>query len=151
MPASESLQQYISALSHSYDELAAAVSSASDRGVKLSKQFTEEVVAAQKEAFKLAGKIAADPDHLLTASTAALTEAAVTGQTRAFAFAQMVYQEAVSGGTEARTFSEGFAKANQATSDAALELGKSWAAFTPTADFWVKGMEASMKAAGLKS
>jgi hypothetical protein len=149
--ANEALQKYLAALGTSFEELASAATKASDRGTKLSKQFSDEVIAAQKEAIKLASKIAADPDHMLTASVSALTEAAVTGQTRALAFAQMAYQEAVSSGTEGRTLTESVAKANQATTDAALELAKSWAAFSPTADFWVKSVEATMKAAGAKS
>lgn len=149
--ANEALQKYLAALGSSYEQLASAATKASDRGTKLSKQFSEEVVAAQKEALKLATKIAADPDHLLTASTSAMTEAAVAGQTRALAFAQMAYQEAVSAGSEGRTVTEEVAKANQMTSDAAMELAKSWAAFSPTADFWVKSVEATMKAAGTKA
>ena len=59
--------------------------------------------------------------------------------------------EAVATTTEGRTVAEQVAKANQATTDAAVELAKSWASFSPTADFWVKSVEATMKAAGARA
>lgn len=150
MTANESLLKYLEALSTSYEELASASSKASDRGAKLSKQLTEEVVAGQREAISLAKQIAADPDHLMTASVSAVTEAAVAAQTRALAFAQMAYQEAVVASTEGRSAAERIAKANQATADAAIELSKSWAAFNPMAELFVRTSESMMQAAGLQ-
>ncbi len=146
MTANESLKKYLDALGASYELLGTAASSAGDRGVKIGKQFTDELMAGQREALELAKKLAADPASASNTYVSSVTESAVSAQTRALMFAQLAYQEAVSAGSEGREFAEKIAKANQATADAAIELTKSWAAFNPMAELFVRGMESATAA-----
>lgn len=146
MTANESLQKYLEALSANYELLGSAASAASDRGVKFGKVFADEIMAGQKDALALAKRLAADPTAA-TASYASITEAAVSAQTRALAFAQLAYTETVTASAEGRDLAEKIAKANQATADAAIELTKSWAAFNPMAELFVRSMEATAAAA----
>jgi hypothetical protein len=141
------LQRYLQALSESYEVLAEATDKATDRNAKVTKRLSSEVMAGQREVLELAKKLAADPDHVASASFAGVTEAAVAAQSRALAFAQMAYQEATGVSTEAREFAEKLAKANQETTAAAIELSRTWAGLNPFTEVFLKGFEASAQAA----
>ena len=58
----------------------------------------------------------------------------------------MAYSETIVASAEGRELAEKIAKANQATADAAIELTKSWAAFNPMAELFVRSMEAGTAA-----
>jgi hypothetical protein len=145
------LQNYLQALSESYEVLAEAANKATDRGAKATKQLSTEVQAGQREVLELAKKLSTDPEHLASASFAGVTEAAVAAQSRALAFAQLAYAEATGMSSEAREFSEKLAKTNQQTAQAALELSRTWTAMNPFADTFLKSFEASVQTASAPS
>src|SRR5205814_5057986 len=133
--------------SNSYDIIAEAATKASDRGIKVSKQLTDEVMNAQREALSFAKKVAVDPDHFMSSSYIGLTESAVTAQSRALAFAQVAYQEALAAGSETRETAEKLAKVNRETAEAAVELSRGWSSMSPIAEMFFKGMETWQAAA----
>ena len=146
MSSSDAVTSYLDAVSTSFELLAAAGAKATERGTKVSKKFTDQAMASQREALEFAKKLAADPEHLLSSSYATVTESAVTAQTRALAFAQMVYQEALESSTESRDLAEKLAAANKATADAASELSRTFASMNPMTEFMSRGAESAMEA-----
>ena len=146
MSSSEAVTNYLDALGTSFELLAAAGAKASERGTRVSKKFTEQAMASQREALEFAKKLAADPEHLLSSSYSTVTESAVTAQTRALSFAQMVYQEALESSSDSRELSEKLAAANKQTADAATELSKTFASMNPMTEFLSRGAESAMEA-----
>ena len=138
----EALQRYVQALSNAYEVLAEATSSSTDRNVKVSRQLSEQVMAGQRDLLELAKKVAADPEHFLSASYSGLTETAIAAQSRALAFAQLAYQEAVAAGAESRDVAEKLTRANRETAEAAADLGRQWGSLNPFAEMFRQGMDA---------
>jgi hypothetical protein len=151
MSSNEALTKYLEALNKSYEVLAEAAVKASERGARVSKQLTNEILAGQRDVFALSKKVAAEPDHFASNSYAGLTEAAVAAQSRALAFAQAAYSEALTAGTESKEFADKLAAANKETAQAANELARSWATLNPLTEIWASNVEAFMKAAGQKT
>jgi hypothetical protein len=120
---------------------------ANERGARVSKQVTAEILAGQREVFALSKKVAAEPEHLSSTSYAGLTEAAVAAQSRALAFAQAAYQEALSASTENKELAEKLAQSNKETAQAASELARSWATLNPLTEMFAGNVEAFMKTA----
>lgn len=146
MTSSEAVTKYLDSLGASFELLAAAGAKSSERGTRVSKKFTDQALASQREAIEFAKKLAADPEHMLSASFSSVTESAVTAQTRALAFAQMVYQEALESSSESRELSEKLAAANKATADAAAELSRSFASMNPMTEYMTNQVETAMAA-----
>jgi len=141
MNASDAAIKYLDALSTSYEVLSDAMTKAGERGFKLSKQVAAEVSVGQREAVQLAKKIAADPDQLMSSAYSGMTEAAVAAQSRAFAFAQVAYQEALGAGGETRDLTEKLTKVNRETAEAAMELSRSWVGGAPMAEMFSGWMQ----------
>lgn len=145
--AATAMTKYLEAMSTSFEILAEVGAKANERGTRVSKKFTDQAMAAQREALALAKKLADDPDHMLSASYSSLTESAVTAQTRALSFAQMIYQEALESSSEARELGEKLVEANKETAAAAAELSRTWVSMNPFTEFVARGMESGMEAA----
>jgi len=145
--AETAVTKYLEAMSTSFEILAEVGSKATERGSRVSKKFSDQALTAQRESLALAKKLAEDPDHMLSASYSSLTESAVTAQTRALSFAQLMYQEALESSSEARELGEKLVEANKETAAAAAELSRTWASMSPFTEFVVRGMESTMEAA----
>jgi hypothetical protein len=146
MASNEYVQKYYDSLLASYDVLVDAVAKANDRGIKVTKQFASDVVKGQREALELGKKLASEPTDLGQFYTAVL-EATTAAQGRALAFTQAAYTEAMGAGTEAREVVEKLVAANKETTQAAVEVARTWAKANPMADFVKKGIEAMQPAA----
>ena len=144
--ANETVQKYFDALLASYDVLVDAVAKSNERGMKLSQQFTQDVVKGQREAIELGRKFAGEPTDMSQAYAAVL-ETATAAQGRALNFAQAAYQEALSAGTDARETVEKLVQANNETTKAAADAARSFMAANPWADAMTKGFEAFVPAA----
>jgi hypothetical protein len=151
MPAtSDTVQKYYDALLQSYDLLVDALDKANERGIKVTRQLSADLVAGQREALELGKKLAADPTDLAQAY-AALLEATTAAQGRALAFTQAAYQEALAGGTDTRELFQKLLEANRETAASAVELARQWAAANPFAEVVKKGFEAFQPPAPTKS
>ena len=146
MANNEYVQKYYDSLLASYDVLVDAVAKANDRGIKVSKQFATDVVKGQREALELGKKLASEPTDIGQFYTAVL-EATTAAQGRALAFTQAAYTEAMGAGSEAREVVEKLVAVNKETTQAAVEVARTWATSNPMADFVKKGMEAMQPAA----
>lgn len=140
MAANEPVQKYYDALIASYDILATAIGNASDRGVKVTRQFATDVAKGQREALELGRKLAAEPKDV-GQYYSALLEATTAAQGRALAFTQAAYQEAVTAGSDARETVEKLVEANRETAEAAVQVAKNWTAANPVADMMRKSVE----------
>ena len=141
MASAEPVQKYFDTLLQSYDILVDAVEKANERGAKLSRQFTSEVVKGQRDAIALGKKFATEPTDVGQLYTT-LLENTTAAQSRAMEFAQAAYQESVEAGTDAREVMTKLAEANQETAKAAVEAAKSFAAANPFTEAMQKGFEA---------
>jgi len=135
------IQKYYDSLLASYDLLVEAVEKANDRGFKVTRQFATDVVKGQREAIELGKKLAGEPTDFGQFYTAVL-EATTAAQGRALAFTQAAYTEALGAGTEARETVEKLVAANKETSQAAIEVARTWATANPMVDMVKKGFEA---------
>lgn len=140
MATNEPVQKYYDALLASYDILTNAISTANERGMKVTKQFATDVAKGQREAIELGRKLAAEPTDVGQFYTAML-EATTAAQGRALAFTQVAYQEALGAGGEAKSTVEKLVEANRETATAAAEVAKTWAATNPMADIVRRGVE----------
>lgn len=141
MAASEPVQKYFDALLTSYDIMTDAVTKAGDRGLKVSQQLAADVVRGQREAIELGKKLATNDAPDAGQFYSAVLEATTAAQSRALAFTQAAYQEALGSGTDARETIEKLVKANSATAKAAMDATKAWSASNPLADVFRKNME----------
>ena len=146
MANSEQVQKYYDSLLASYDLLVDAVAKANDRGIKVTKQFANDVVQGQRDALALGKKLAGEPSDMGQFYTAVL-EATTAVQGRALSFTQTAYQEALGASGEARDIVEKLVQANQETAKAAVEVARKWAAGNPMVDIMKKGYEAMQPAA----
>lgn len=147
MPAApEALQRYLESLSTAYDVLAQAAMTATERGYKVSKALSSDVIAAQRETMPLAKQIAADPEQYASGSYVAMTQAAIAAQSRTLAFAQLACKEALDVSGEAHELAEKLTQANRETGEAALELLRSRGGLAPMAEMFSRGFEATMQA-----
>ncbi len=133
--------KYFDSLLASYDILVDAVEKANERGSKLTRQFTADVVKGQREAIELGKKFAGQPaDYSNFYST--MLEATTEAQGRALTFAQAAYQEAVDAGTDARETMTKLVESNQETGRLAMEAARSFAASNPFTETLTRGFEA---------
>ncbi len=138
--ATDAVQKYFDTLLASYDLLVEAVDKANERGMKVTKQLTSEIVKGQREAISLGKQFAgqpADASQFYTAMLQSTTEA----QGRMLNFTQFAYQEALGAGTDARETVQKLVEANQETAKAAMEAARTFAAANPWGDMVKKGME----------
>ena len=140
MSTNPEIERYFGALIESYDILTVALDKAGDRGIKTAKQLQRDLAKGQREALELSKKIAVDPSNVAVVWTGIL-EATVGAQSRALAFAQAAYQEAVATSSDARDTIEKLVNANRATADAAAELSRNWTAGNPFVEAFQKGLE----------
>lgn len=141
MPANDQVQKYYEALIASYDILTAAVTSATERGLKVGSQLAKDVTKGQRDALELGKKLAsAQPNDLGQFYTAVL-EATTAAQGRSLAFTQVLYQEALGAGDDTRKTVEKLVAANKATTQAAVDVARQWAAMNPFAEFARKSAE----------
>ncbi|MFN0147683.1 MAG: hypothetical protein ACKVT1_14340 [Dehalococcoidia bacterium] len=150
MASTEPVQKYFDTLLESYDILVDAIDKANERGTKLSRQFSAEVVKGQREAIALGKKFASEPTDAGQFYTA-LLENTTAAQGRAMEFAQAAYQEAIAAGTDAREVMTKLAEANRETAKAAIEAAKSFSASNPFADAMQKGFQAFVQPTGGKA
>ena len=130
MAISPALQTYLDAISDGYDILAEAVDRADDLGIRLSRQLRNEVNMGRYEAQELASAVEANPEEVMSADYAALTEAAIATQSRSLAFVEMAYLQAAATSDESRAIAERLAEANRRAADAAETLSP------PLANLW---------------
>lgn len=135
------VEQYFDALIESYTALAEAVSGAGDRGVKVSKQLADDVMAGQREAIALSKQVAAEPANA-SQNYAALVQAMLAAQGRALSFARVAIEQSAEGGADARATIDRIAAANRAVVDSASALTQVWSKDNPLAAFWQQGMSA---------
>ena len=148
MPGSDALKKYLDALSAGYEILVEASTSANERGQKVSSRLMSDVVAAQRDALEFSRRLAANPEQAMSTSYAGLTEAALAAQGRAFAFAQLAYQETVTSNTELGSVAERLTEVNKEAAEAATELARSWSSLTPLADVFTRTMDAARSVYG---
>lgn len=135
------VEQYFDALIESYNALAQAIDGASERGVKVSRQLAEDVIAGQREALELSKQVAADPANA-SQHYAALVQAMLAAQGRALALARVTIEQSAAGGADARATIERIAEANRAVVDSASAVTQIWSKDNPLAAFWQQGMSA---------
>jgi hypothetical protein len=149
MSANETVQKYFDTLLASYDILVESIEKANDRGTKVTKQFTDDVIKGQRDAIELGKKLAGQPGDMSQFYTAVL-EATTSAQSRALAFTQVAYQEALSSSADARETIEKLVAANRETAQAAMEAARSWSAANPFADVIRRNVEAMTPPAATK-
>lgn len=141
MSANETVQKYFDNLLHSYDILVESIEKANEHGAKVTKQFTDDVVKGQREAIELGKKLAGQPGDMGQFYQAVL-EATTSAQSRALAFTQVAYQEALSSSSDTRETIGKLVAANRETAQAAVEAARSWTAANPFADVIRRNVEA---------
>jgi hypothetical protein len=141
MTDNKQVKKYYDALIASYDVMTESLSKASEQGIKVSSQMAQDIANGQREALELGKKLATETKDLGELYTA-LVEATTAAQGRALSFAQFTYQEAMESGTQGREYVQKLIEANKETSQAAVELARTWATANPMADMMRKGMEA---------
>jgi len=137
---SDPIQKYFDSLLASYDILVEAVEKATDRGIKVSRQLTQDVVQGQREAIELGRKFATQPtdyQQLYSALLSSATEA----QGRALAFTQTAYQEAIAAGADARETVQKLVEANRETARLAMEAARTFATANPWGEAFAKAAE----------
>ena len=144
----QALQKYLDALAKGYEVLAEASTTANERGHRVSQRLSSDISAAQREALEFAKRLANDPEHYMSTAYSGMTEAAIAAQGRAFAFAQIAYQEGLSASNETRSHVERLAEANKNAAEAASELARGWASLNPLSDMFFRAMDEAGKAAG---
>lgn len=135
------VQKYYDALIESYEILSQALAGASERGLKVTSKFAEDVAKGQREALELGKKLAGEPTNLGQYYTAVL-EATTAAQGRALTFAQIAYQEALGAGEDTRKTVEKLVAANKETSQAALAVARQWASLNPFAEIARQNVQA---------
>jgi L-amino acid N-acyltransferase YncA len=130
MVISPALQSYLDAVTQGYDILAEAVDRADELGISISRQLRNEVTIGRYEAQELTSAVEANPDEVLSADYAALTEAAIATQSRSLAFVEMAYLQAAATSDESRAIAERLAEANRRAAEAAATLSP------PLASLW---------------
>jgi hypothetical protein len=135
------VERYFDSLLATYDILADAISKANERGMKISRQMTADVASGQREALELGKKIASEPANPAQ-FYGAILESAMNAQSRALAFTQVAYQEALEASTDARETIEKIVEANRQVSTAATEAARTWWTGNPLADLWRQQAEA---------
>ncbi len=149
MSANETVQKYFDNLLNSYDILVESIEKANERGAKVTKQFTDDVVKGQREAIELGKKLAGQPGDMSQFYQAVL-DATTSAQSRALAFTQVAYQEALSTSADTRETIEKLVAANRETAQAAVEAARSWTAANPFADVIRRNVEAMTPTAAKK-
>ncbi len=147
MNSNAALRDYVDTVAKSYDLLGDAVIKAGERRARISKQVAAEAISAQREAFQLAGKLAAEPESFLVTSGSTLSEASAAAQKRATSFALSAYQEAVAAGAESRELAEKLAVAGTETAEVAGEVWRAWLSVNPLAEAFAKAFEGSARSA----
>lgn len=138
MAQNEPVQKYFDAILKSYDLMVESIEKANDRGMKVSKQFTSDIVKGQREAIELGKKLAGEPAEVGQFYTA-LLEVTTSAQGRAMEFVQAAYQEALGAGTDARETAQKLVDANRATAEAAMEAARSFAGANPFSEMLQQG------------
>ncbi len=150
MATNDQAQKYYDALIQSYDILTEAVATASERGLKITKQFAADVARGQREALELGRKLSAEPTDLAQ-FYAAVLEATTTAQGRALSFSQAAYQEAVGASTDTRDTIQKLVEVNREASQAAVKAVQTWTTANPFAESFKRTMEAFTPATNGKS
>jgi hypothetical protein len=146
MAETDPIQKYFDSLLASYDILVEAVEKANERGLKVTKQFTQDVIQGQREAIELGRKFASQPaDYNQFLST--LVSSATDAQGRALAFTQTAYQEAVAAGADARETVQKLVEANRETARLAVEAARTLAGSNPWAEAFTRTAESFAQAA----
>jgi hypothetical protein len=140
MADTDPVQKYFDSLLASYDILVEAVEKANERGLKVTKQFAQEVVQGQREAIELGRKFATQPNDYQQFYSAILSST-TDAQGRALAFTQSAYQEAVDAGTDARETVQKLVEANRETARLAMEAARNFATANPWGEAIVKATE----------
>ena len=124
------VQKYFDSLLASYDILVEAVDKANERSLKVTRQFTADVVTGQREAIELGRKLATQPGEYQEFYTA-LVNSATEAQGRAIAFTQAAYEEAVAASADAREIAQKLAESNRETAKFAAEAVREYTAQNP--------------------
>jgi hypothetical protein len=141
MASNDQVGKYFDTLLANFDIVSAALTSASDRGIKVTRQVVDDAAASQREAIQLVRKVAADPSDL-GKCYGAMLEAATSAQGRALALFQLAFQETVGASADARATFDKLVEANKDGAQAAAEMARTWAAANPMAELVRKGFEA---------
>jgi predicted lactoylglutathione lyase len=146
--ANETVQKYFDSLLQSYDIMVDAIEKSSERGLKFSKQFANDVAKGQREAIELGKKIATEPGDL-GQFYAAMMQTATAAQGRVLSFAQLAYSEAMTAGNETRETVEKLMAASKETTQAAMEAARSYGADNPWTETLRKNWDQMMKFGGM--
>lgn len=141
MASNDQVQKYYDALIESYDILTDAVAKANERGLKMTRQFADDVAKGQREALELGRKLGAEPTDLGQFYTAVL-EATTAAQGRALTFTQTAYQEAIGASTDTRDTIQKLVEVNKEASQAAVKAFQTWGTANPFAESFKRTMEA---------
>lgn len=141
MAGNDQAKKFYDNLIESYDVLVDSVSKATERGVKVTKQMSDDIAKGQRDLIELGKKVASEPGDV-TQLYGALLETATAAQGRALAFSQLVYQESAGSGTDVRESFERLTKMSTETTAAAVDMARAFAGANPFAEVMAKGMEA---------
>ena len=140
MTSTEPLSRYFEAVNASYDALVEAAENGNKHGNAVWSRLVADARGAQKDALSLSEKVIGKPADPQTYG--ALLEATMKSQERALGFAKLLFEEASTSGTEARTAFEQIVSANRAVAEASAEVARTWGGDSSFADAWRKGVEA---------
>lgn len=122
------LTRYLGALADGYEALQRAMQRSVDLGATLPGRLLNEVTIGRYQLRELVQDFEADPQNLLSPPYAPLTEAAISSQSRALAFVELWYRDAVEAGApQASDLSTALDEANEAAATAAAAVSASWA------------------------
>jgi L-amino acid N-acyltransferase YncA len=121
------VQQYLDAIKRGYLLLAEAAERADQLGTTIPQQLANDIEIGRFQASELADAVANDADTMLSPPYLPLTEEAIASQSRALAWVEMAYLDALRAHDEQHELPDDLATVNQDAADAASALSRSWA------------------------
>jgi L-amino acid N-acyltransferase YncA len=120
------VDRYLQALRDGYVVFEEAIAAAANVGAQIPERLLNETSIGRFQLSELIREFEADPQSLLSPPYAPLTEAAVLSQSRALAFVELWYRDALKESASAPEVQERLARANEAAAGAAGDLSAAW-------------------------
>lgn len=120
------LREYLEALHEGYVVFEEAIAAASALGARIPQRLLNETSIGRFQLQELMHEFQSDPQSLLSPAYAPLTEAAISSQSRALAFVELWYADALRDVASSPEVQERLEHANAAAAAAAADLSSAW-------------------------
>lgn len=120
------LRRYLQVLRDGYGIFEEAIAAAGALGARIPQRLLNETSIGRFQLMELIREFEADPQSLLSPPYAPLTDAAISSQSRALAFVELWYRDALKEVASSPEVHERLEQANAAAATAAAELSTTW-------------------------